>query len=126
MPLDDLLTFDNEGLIPAVIVNASDNLPLVLCYMDRAALAKTLDTGLVHVFRRSQQRLMLKGETSGHTQRVAEVRIDCEGKSLMIKVQQKVAACHVGYFSCYYRRYNPHTGDLDVADDRVFDPKEVY
>ena len=126
MPLEDLLTFDSEGLIPAVIVNASDNLPLVLCYMDRAALGKTLETGLVHVFRRSKGRLMLKGETSGHTQRVAEVRVDCEGKSLMIKVDQKVAACHMGYFSCYYRRYNPDTGGLEATEPRVFDPEEVY
>jgi len=126
MPLADMLHFDEDGLIPAIIFDARDNQPLTLCYMDRAALQKTLETGLVHVFRRSRRRVMLKGETSGHTQRVVEVLVDCEGNSLAIKVEQKVAACHAGYYTCYYRRYDKATDALEAQGKPVFDPDKVY
>ncbi len=69
--------------------------------------------------------LMLKGETSGHTQRIVRVEVDCEGKSLLFQVRQKVAGCHAGYFSCYYRRLGK-TGALKIAERRVFDPDRVY
>ncbi len=120
------LKFDSNGLIPAVIADARTNETLTLCYMNDEALKKTLETGKVHVFRRSKGRLMLKGETSGHIQLVKEVLVDCEGNSLVIKVEQKVAACHAGYYSCYYRRLNPQTGALDVVAQRIFDPGKVY
>ena len=126
MPLADSLNFNDKGLIPAIIFDAGDNQPLTLCYLDRAALAKTLETGLVHVFRRSRGRVMLKGETSGHTQRVAEILVDCDGNSLAIKVEQKVAACHAGYYTCYYRRYDKSTDTLEAQGELVFDPKKVY
>lgn len=126
MPLANMLHFDEDGLIPAIIFDARDNQPLTLCYMDRAALQKTLETGLVHVFRRSRRRVMLKGETSGHTQRVVEVLVDCEGNSLAIKVEQKVAACHAGYYTCYYRRYDKATDALEAQGKPVFDPDKVY
>ena len=114
-----------DGLIPAVIT-ATDGQLLVLCYMDAEALRRTLETGLVHLFRRSRGRVMLKGETSGHTQRVREVRVDCEGNSLQFVVEQNVAACHAGYMTCYYRRLNLETGALEVCEERVFDPDSVY
>ena len=126
MPLADSLNFNDKGLIPAIIFDARDNQPLTLCYLDRAALGKTLETGLVHVFRRSRGRVMLKGETSGHTQRVAEILVDCDGNSLAIKVEQKVAACHTGYYTCYYRRYDKATDALVAQGEPVFDPKKVY
>ena len=114
-----------DGLIPAVIVEA-DGQVLTLCYMDREALGRTLESGQVHVFRRSRGRVMLKGETSGHTQRVREVRVDCAGNSLLIVVEQKVAACHAGYRTCYYRRCELSTGALEVCERRVFDPDGAY
>jgi len=126
MKILEYVKFDPNGLIPAIIYNAGDNRPLTLCYMDREALQRTVETGLVHVFRRSKGRVMIKGEQSGHTQRVEEIRIDCEGNSLAIRVTQKVAACHAGYFSCYYRRYDAASGKLEVTDQRVFDPEKVY
>ena len=126
MALTDNLHFDANGLIPAVIVDAKTSETLTLCYMNDEALRKTLETGKVHVFRRSKGRLMLKGETSGHIQLVKEVLVDCEGNSLVIKVVQKVAACHAGYYSCYYRRLNPKTGALEIVARRVFDPEKVY
>ena len=126
MQLFEDLQFNDGGLIPAVIQDVTDNQVLTLCYMTREALEKTLETGLVHVFRRSKGRLMIKGETSGHTQAVKEVFIDCEGKSLVIKVEQKVAACHMGYRSCYFRRYRPEGDKFTVEEERVFNPEDVY
>ncbi|MFP4057626.1 MAG: phosphoribosyl-AMP cyclohydrolase [Candidatus Brocadiia bacterium] len=126
MPLEDHLSFDAQGHIPAIIFDAQTKQPLTLCYMDRQAVARTLDSGLVHVFRRSRGRRMLKGETSGHTQRVVEVLVDCEGKSLAIAVDQKVAACHKGYYTCYYRRYDAEADALVTVAPQVFDPGEVY
>jgi phosphoribosyl-AMP cyclohydrolase len=120
------LKFDDKGLIPAVIVNVTDNRVLTLCFMNQDALEKTIETGKVHVFRRSKNRLMLKGETSGHTQLVEEVFFDCEGKSLVIKVKQKVAACHAGYMSCYYRKYNDKTDNIEIIEEKVFNPEKTY
>jgi phosphoribosyl-AMP cyclohydrolase len=80
----------------------------------------------VHVFRRSKGRLMKKGGTSGHTQAVKKIYIDCEGNSLLIRVDQKVAACHTGHFSCYFTRYNPDTGRTETVGEPVFNPDEVY
>jgi len=121
-----LLQFNEKGLIPAIIADAYTNEALTLCYMTREALEKTLETGFVHVFRRSKGRLMLKGEQSGHTQTVKGFAIDCEGKSILIKVQQKVAACHVGYYSCYYREYDLESKKIVIRCEKVFDPEKVY
>ena len=126
MQLRNNLKFNDKGLIPAVIVDNVDNQVLTLCYMNLDALEKTIETGKIHVFRRSKNRLMLKGETSGHMQFVKEIYFDCEGNSLVIKVEQKVAACHEGYKSCYFRRYNQKTGEVEIAEKRIFDPKSVY
>ena len=120
------LKFDDKGLIPAVIVDVTDNRVLTLCFMNQEALEKTIETGKVHVFRRSKNRLMLKGETSGHTQSVEEVYFDCEGKSLVIKVKQNVAACHAGYMSCYYRKYDDKTDNIEIIEEKVFDPEKTY
>lgn len=125
MSLADKLNFDVKGLIPAVICTEDSTL-LTLCYMNREAVKKTLETGKVHVLRRSRGRVMLKGETSGHTQEVKEIYIDCESNSLLIKVHQKFAACHLGYFSCYFRKYNPETDSFEITEARLFDPEEVY
>ena len=92
---------------------------------NEAALKKSLATGTVYLFRRSQNRLMQKGETSGHIQHIREIAVDCEGKSLVLLVDQRVAACHAGYFSCYFRRLN-RTGRLREVGHRIFDPKKVY
>jgi len=126
MSLVDQLKFDDKGLVSAVIFDAATNEPLVLCYLDREAVEKTLETGFVHVFRRSKGRMMLKGETSGHTQKVVDVFVNCDLNSLAIKIEQKVAACHLGYFSCYFRRYNADSDELEIVAERIFDPDKVY
>ncbi len=126
MPLLNNLKFNDKGLIPAIIVDIIDNRVLTLCYMNQTALEKTLETGKVYVFRRSKNKLMLKGETSGHIQSVTEIYFDCEGNSLVIKVEQKVAACHEGYRSCYFRRYNNKTDTIEIIEEKIFNPDEIY
>jgi phosphoribosyl-AMP cyclohydrolase len=120
-----VLQFNEQGLIPTVIQDAVSKRVLTLCYLNREALRKSLAEGKVYVFRRSQRRLMLKGATSGHTQRIARVSVDCEGQSLLFQVRQRVAGCHAGYFSCYFRRLGPR-GTLTVSERRVFDPAAIY
>lgn len=126
MELISILKFDKYGLIPAVIVDADTNQVLTLCYMNEEALNKTIETGKIHVFRRSKGRLMLKGESSGHIQKIKEVFIDCEGNSLVFKVQQHVAACHAGYKSCYFRRYDIKGDKVEIVEEKVFEPEKVY
>ena len=118
------LHFNEKGLIPTIIQDTSGKV-LTLCYMNREAIKKTFETGKVYVFRRSQNRLMLKGETSGHIQLVKEVFVDCEENSLLLVVEQKVAACHAGYFSCYYRKITVE-GEKRISEKQTFDPKKVY
>ena len=119
------LKFDAQGLIPAIIQDQKTQKVLTLCYMNEIALRETLDKGFIYLFRRSQNKLMKKGETSGHTQQVKEFRVDCEGKSLLFVIEQKVAGCHKGYFSCYFEQVEKD-GARKVTEALVFDPQKVY
>jgi phosphoribosyl-AMP cyclohydrolase len=121
----ELIKFDDKGLVPAIIQDRKTKAVLTLCYMSREALEKTLDEGLIYVFRRSKGRLMLKGETSGCTQKVRSLCIDCAGNSILFQVDQKRAACHEGYFTCYFRTMDK-IGGVKVVGKRVFDPCKVY
>ncbi len=120
-----VIRWNDQGLIPTVIQDAATKQVLTLCYLNEAALEKSLATGVVYLFRRSLNRLMQKGETSGHIQEIREVRVDCEGQSLVFLVRQRVAACHAGYFTCYFRRLTP-AGGLRTVGRKVFDPSKVY
>jgi phosphoribosyl-AMP cyclohydrolase len=120
-----LLKFDDKGLIPAIIQDEKSGEVLTLCYMNREALEKTLSEGYVYVFRRSKGRLMKKGETSGCTQAVKAVRIDCEGNSILLSVDQNLAACHEGYFTCYFRQADK-SGGIKTVGKRLFNPDDVY
>ncbi len=121
----DELKFNDKGLMPAIIQDYKSGKVLTLCYMNRPALEKTLEEGKIYLFRRSQNRLMMKGETSGHIQIVKEIFIDCEGNSILFKIEQKVAACHAGYFTCYFRKISKN-GELEIVDKKVFNPEKVY
>ncbi|OGW75467.1 MAG: phosphoribosyl-AMP cyclohydrolase [Omnitrophica bacterium RBG_13_46_9] len=119
------LKFDKNGLIPAIIQDHKTQKVLTLCYMNKESLARSLTEGKVYVFRRSKKRIMLKGETSGNIQVIKEIFVDCENNSLLFRVEQKKAACHAGYFTCYYRKIDKD-GSEKVVEKRVFDPKDVY
>lgn len=119
------LNFDSNRLVPAVMQDYETSRVLTLCYMDKGALEKTLKEKKIYVFRRSKGRVMLKGETSGCIQTVREVYVDCAENSVLFKVDQARAACHEGYFSCYFRRVG-EDGKLLVEEERIFNPDEVY
>ena len=93
--------------------------------MNRDALEKTLAEGSVYVFRRSKGKLMKKGQTSGCTQAVKSVCLDCEGNSLLFKVDKHIAGCHEGFFTCYFRQVDKD-GNIKTLGTRVFDPKNIY
>jgi phosphoribosyl-AMP cyclohydrolase len=120
-----LLKFDEKGLMPAVIQDRRTKKVLTLCYMNAEALERTLTEGVVYVYRRSKALLMKKGQTSGCIQKVKGIYIDCEGNSLLITVDQVKAACHEGYFTCYFRQLDKE-GAVTIKGKRIFDPKEVY
>lgn len=119
------IKFDDKGLVPAIIQDKKSGEVLTLCYMNNEALSKTLEEGKVYVYRRSKGRLMMKGETSGCTQKVKELFVDCEGNSILFKVEQEKAACHEGYFTCYFRKIGKD-GNMEIIGKRIFDPKKVY
>lgn len=125
MEIISKLNFDEKGLIPAIIQDAKSSRVLTLCYMTKEALEKTLQEGKIYVFRRSKGKLMLKGETSGCVQTVKSMYVDCADNSILFKIEQERAACHEGFFSCYFRRVG-EKGEYVVEETRVFDPSEVY
>jgi phosphoribosyl-AMP cyclohydrolase len=120
------LQFDGQGLITAVIQDARTNAVLMVAYMNRDALMKTLESGMTHFWSRSRKKLWLKGESSGHTQTVREIFVDCDGDALLIKVEQKGGACHTGYRSCFYRKLAAGGSGFEIAGEKVFEPDMVY
>lgn len=124
-PILEKIKFNDKGLIPTIIQDEKTKEVLTLCYMNQDALLKTLEDGKVYVFRRSKGRLMLKGETSGCIQTVKSMAIDCEGNSILFLVDQERAACHEGYFTCYFRQIDKK-GNEKIIGKRIFDPKDVY
>ena len=122
----DQLKFDSKGLVPLIVQDAVNGQVLMMAYMNREALEKTLDSGKVHTYSRSRGRLALKGESSGHFQHVKEILTDCDGDVVLIKVEQVVAACHEGYRSCFFRQYDERGGQWKTIAERQFDPDKVY
>lgn len=115
------LKFDQEGLIPAIIQDEKNGQVLMMAYMNRESLEKTVKTGRTWFYSRSRQKLWMKGETSGNIQKVKQVRYDCDGDTLLIEVEQIGAACHTGHYSCFYR----DAGDNEIMP-KVFEPDQVY
>lgn len=109
---------DDKGLFTAVIQDHQNKDVLMVGFMNDEAFEKTVQGPHVWFYSRSKQRLWKKGESSGHLQTVKEVRLDCDGDALLILVEQNVAACHVGYRSCFYRKLSD--GRWVVDQDKVF------
>lgn len=123
--------FDADGLVTCVATDATSGEVLMVAHMNAEALARTIESGEAWYFSRSRQALWRKGESSGHTQRVAEMRIDCDQDTVWIKVEQKgPGACHTGRRSCFYRVVPTGQRAVDVtleaADEKLFDPNAVY
>lgn len=117
--------YDDKGLVTAVMQDAENGEVLMVAFMNAEALAKTVETGLAHFWSRSRGRLWLKGESSGHVQRVKEIRVDCDGDALLLKIEQEGGACHTGHRSCFYRRVK-EDGGYEAVGEKVFDPGKVY
>jgi phosphoribosyl-AMP cyclohydrolase len=121
--------FDASGLVTCVATDAVTGEVLMVAHMNDEALRKTIASGEAWYFSRSRQALWRKGETSGHLQRVVEMRLDCDQDAIWIRVEQTGAACHTGRRSCFYRKVEGGEGGtkLSFVDaDRVVDPKTVY
>lgn len=119
------IRFDRDGLVPVVVQDAASGDVLMLAFMNEEALRLTSATGDAHYWSRGRQTLWRKGETSGHTQAVEEIRVNCELNSLLLLVRQTGAVCHHGYPTCYYRRLSDD-GALTVVREQAFNPAAVY
>jgi len=121
--------FDASGLVTCVATDAASGEVLMVAHMNDEALRKTVASGEAWYFSRSRNALWRKGETSGQTQRVVEMRLDCDQDAIWIRVVQIGAACHTGRRSCFYRKVTAGEGgaQLSFVDaDRLFDPKKVH
>jgi phosphoribosyl-AMP cyclohydrolase len=121
--------FDASGLVTCVATDAATSEVLMVAHMNEEALRRTIASGEAWYFSRSRKSLWRKGETSGHVQRVVEMRLDCDQDAVWIRVEQSGAACHTGRHSCFYRKVGTGVGGalLSFVDaDKVFDPKDVY
>lgn len=116
--------FDSNGLVPAIVQDIETGEVLMVAYMNEEALRKTVEDKLACFYSRSRQKLWVKGETSGNFLKVREIRIDCDGDAILLKVEAPPAVCHTGYRSCFYRALK---GDeLEIVGVKVFSPEEVY
>jgi phosphoribosyl-AMP cyclohydrolase len=124
MELFDTIKYDSQGLVPVVIQDFQNGEVLMVAYMNRESLKTTLETKKTHFWSRSRQKYWMKGESSGHTQDVKEVFIDCDADCILMKVEQKVAACHTGFRGCFYRKWED--GELKTVGVKVFNEEDVY
>ena len=124
----DALKWDADGLVTVVSQDVRGKEVLGVAFADRTALAKTLESGLMHYYSRSRRKLWLKGEESGHVQKLVKLRVDCDGDALVATVRQVKGNCHLGFRSCFSYKVANKKGvwSVKVSGKKVFDPKKVY
>lgn len=121
----DEIRWNEDGLVPAIAQDAGSGEVLMLAWMSRESLARTLDEGEAVYWSRSRARLWKKGEQSGHVQRVAEIRLDCDADTLLLKVdQQGGIACHTGRRHCFFRRLRD--GEWQSVEPVLESPETIY
>jgi len=121
----DQVKWAESGLVPAIAQDASSGRVLNLAWMNREALARTVETGEVHYWSRSRSKLWHKGETSGHVQKVRSVRLDCDADVVLLEVEQQGGiACHTGRESCFFQRLE--TGQWTSIDPVIKNPSDIY
>jgi phosphoribosyl-AMP cyclohydrolase len=123
--------FNNDGLIPAIVQEASDTehpsgRVLMMAWMNALSISKSLETGTMHYWSRSRQKLWLKGESSGHTQKIKRWFVDCDKDTLLFEVEQIGGACHTGYESCFFQELDTKGEPLAISEEKVFDDSAVY
>lgn len=130
---------NGQKLVIAVVQDYETSQVLMVAYMNKEALTKTLETGVAHYWSTSRNKLWLKGESSGNTQKVKEIFTDCDMDAVVLKVEQTGAACHEGYYSCFFREFDVekinenktdledlNEDDLKIISKRLFNPEDVY
>lgn len=118
--------FDSQGLIPVIIQDVDTGEVLMLAYMDKTALERTFQEKKTVFYSRSRKQYWVKGETSGHIQEVKQMLTDCDQDTVLIKVKQTGAACHLGYHTCFVHELNSKGDVVRITQEKVFDPEKVY
>lgn len=119
------IAFNEDGLVAAVAQQFDTKEVLMMAWMDKEAVEKTLATGEAHYFSRSRNKQWKKGESSGQTQKVIELQIDCDGDTLLLLVDQKGVACHTGRRQCFFRTVKK-SGALEINQPVITDPDTLY
>lgn len=126
---------NGEKLITAIAQDYETNEILMVANMNEEALKKTIETGKAHYWSTSRNKQWLKGESSGHVQEVKEILVDCDMDAVILKIKQNGAACHEGYYSCFFRKLNIdkkpnpcklNNDDIETISERLFNPEDIY
>lgn len=126
MSFADLLKWNSDGLIPAIIQDAQTGRVLMMAWMNRASLDKTIETRRTWFWSRSRKKFWMKGESSGHVQVVKDLAVDCDGDTLLIQVEQTGAACHEGYRSCFFRSLEDTGTTWKTTEAQLETPDKIY
>ena len=126
MSVYEKLKFDANGLIPAIIQEQKTGRVLMMAWMNKASLEKTIESGKTWFWSRSRQKFWMKGESSGHVQVVKDIAFDCDGDTLLIQVEQIGAACHEGYKSCFYRAVDVGGNNIKITEPQLETPEQMY
>lgn len=127
--------FNGEKLITAIAQDYKTGQILMVANMNKESLKKTIKTGKAHYWSTSRNEQWLKGESSGHVQTVKEILVDCDMDAVILKIEQKGAACHEGYYSCFFRKLNLENNpdiselnddDVELIAERLFNPEDIY
>jgi len=122
----DLLKWNSDGLIPVIIQDYVDGRVLMLAWMNRASLEKTVESGRTWFWSRSRKKFWMKGESSGHFQVVKDIAFDCDGDTLLIRVEQLGPACHEGYRSCFFRSFEGAGTTWKTTEPQLETPEKIY
>lgn len=120
------LKYNADGLVPAIVQDTHNKRVLMMAWMNETALHATLETGFMNYWSRSRQKFWLKGETSGHTQKVVRWFADCDADTLLFEVEQVGGACHTGFASCFFQELDRNGSPVAVLESKVFDPEKTY
>ena len=118
--------YNADGLVPAIVQDATTKRVLMMAWMNESSIRSTIETGLMHYWSRSRQKYWLKGETSGHTQKLLKWYVDCDADTLLFEVEQTGGACHTGHQSCFFQELDRTGTPVAVAEEKVFDPEQTY
>ena len=122
----DRFKYDDHGLMPAIIQEARSKKVLMLAYVNRKAFERMLKIKRTYFYSRSRKSFWMKGETSGHIQKVKSIKTDCDRDTLLVEVEQVGAACHLGYHSCFVHLLDRKGNIVKVTEKIMFDPNTVY